>query len=78
MAKIRSLNPRQNGKAPNSSVSFPSDRTQSWADTVPANVLRQVGGYAIIHTTNPRPRWRSWLSDTKEAAGEIKAIYSQF
>jgi hypothetical protein len=56
----------------------PSNRTQSWADTVPANVLKQVGGYAIIHQTNPRSRWRSWLSDTKEAVGEIKAIYSQF
>lgn len=56
----------------------PSNRTQSWADTVPANVLNQVGGYAIIHTTNPKSRWRSWLSDAKEAVGEIKAIYSQF
>jgi hypothetical protein len=56
----------------------PSSRTQSWADTVPANVLGKVGGYAIIHTTNPKPRWRSWLSDAKEAVGEIKTIYSRF
>jgi hypothetical protein len=56
----------------------PSNRTQSWTDTIPANVLSKVGGYAIIHTTNPRSRWRSWLSDAKEAVGEIKGIYSQF
>jgi hypothetical protein len=56
----------------------PSNRTQGWADTVPSNVLKQVGGYRILHTTNPRDRWRSWLSDTKEAATEIKAIYSKF
>jgi hypothetical protein len=56
----------------------PSNRTQGWADTVPSNVLKQVGGYRILHTTNPRNRWRSWLSDTKEAATEIKAIYSKF
>jgi|GEM_PF-3549529 hypothetical protein len=56
----------------------PSNRTQAWADTVPSNVLKQVGGYAIIHTTSPRDRWRSWLSDTKEAVTEIKGIYSQF
>jgi hypothetical protein len=55
-----------------------SNRTQGWADTVPSNVLKQVGGYAIIHTTNPRDRWRSWLSTTKEAVTEIKGIYSQF
>lgn len=56
----------------------PSNRTQSWADTVPSNVLRNVGGYAIIHTTSPRDRWRSWLSNAKEAEKEIKDIYSQF
>ena len=56
----------------------PSNRTQSWSDAVPRNVLSRVGGYAIIHTTNPRDRWRSWLSDAKEAATEIKSIYSKF
>jgi hypothetical protein len=56
----------------------PSNRTQSWSDTVPANLLSQVGGYAILHTTNPKSRWRSWLSDAKEAVGEIKSIYSKF
>lgn len=56
----------------------PSDRTQGWADAVPANVLNRVGGYAIIHTTSPRDRWRNWLSTAREAATEIKAIYSQF
>ncbi|MCY7279261.1 MAG: hypothetical protein LH702_37400 [Phormidesmis sp. CAN_BIN44] len=55
-----------------------SNRTQSWADTVPSNVLRNVGGYAIIHTTSPRDRWRDWLSTAKEAAAEVKGIYSQF
>ena len=55
-----------------------SNRTQSWADTIPANVLSNVGGYAIIHTTNPRSKWRSWLSDAKEAVGEIIGIYSKF
>lgn len=56
----------------------PSNRTQSWADTVPSNVLGNVGGYAIIHTTSPRNRWRDWLSSAKEAATEIKGIYSKF
>lgn len=56
----------------------PSNRTQGWADTVPANVLSKVGGYAIIHATNPRDRWRDWLSNAKEAVAEIKAIYSKF
>jgi hypothetical protein len=56
----------------------PSNRTQGWSDTVPSNVLPKVGGYAIIHTTNPRDRWRTWLSTAKEAVAEIKAIYSQF
>ncbi|MEH2192754.1 MAG: hypothetical protein V7K98_08945 [Nostoc sp.] len=56
----------------------PSNRTQGWADTVPSNVLKQVGGYAIIHTTSPRDRWRDWLSTSKEAVTEIKGIYSQF
>jgi hypothetical protein len=46
----------------------PSNRTQSWADTLPSNVLRNVGGYAISDTTSPRDRWRSWLSSAKEAA----------
>ncbi len=56
----------------------PSNRTQGWADAVPSNVFGKVGGYAIIHTTNPRDRWRSWLSTAKEAATEIKGIYSKF
>lgn len=56
----------------------PSNRTQSWADTVPSNVLSNVGGYAIIHTTNPRGDWRSWLRTAREATTEIKGIYSQF
>ena len=56
----------------------PSNRTQGWADAVPSNVLGKVGGYAIIHTTSPRDRWRSWLSTAKEAATEIKGIYSKF
>jgi hypothetical protein len=56
----------------------PSNRTQGWADAVPSNVLGNVGGYAIIHTTSPRDRWRSWLSTAKEAATEIKGIYSKF
>jgi hypothetical protein len=56
----------------------PSNRTQSWVDTVPSKVLGKVGGYAIIHTTSPRDRWRSWLSTAREAATEIKGIYSKF
>lgn len=56
----------------------PSDRTQQWSDAVPSNVLGQIGGYAIVHTTNPRPKWREWLRDTKEAVTEIKAIYKEF
>jgi hypothetical protein len=56
----------------------PSDRTQSWTDSVPSSVLDKVGGYAIFHTTNPRDRWRDWLSTAREAATEIKGIYSQF
>ncbi|MBD2386263.1 hypothetical protein [Cylindrospermum sp. FACHB-282] len=56
----------------------PSNRTQGWADTIPSNVLKKVGGYAIIHATSPRDRWRSWLSSAKEAVTEIKGIYSQF
>jgi hypothetical protein len=55
-----------------------SNRTQSWTDTVPSNVLGKIGGYAIIHTTSPRDRWRSRLSTAMEAATEIKGIYSQF
>jgi hypothetical protein len=55
-----------------------SDRTQQWSNTVPSNVLNQVGGYAIVHTTNPRNRWRDWLATAKEAATEIKATYRQF
>jgi hypothetical protein len=56
----------------------PSDRTQQWADTVPSNILNQVRGYAIIHTTNPRNRWRDWLRDAKEAAQSIKEIKKEF
>lgn len=56
----------------------PSNRTQSWADTVPSNVLGKVGGYAIIHTTSPRGDWCSWLRTAREAATEIKGIYNQF
>jgi hypothetical protein len=53
----------------------PSDRTQQWADTVPSNVLNQVGGYSIVHTTNPRIRWGDWLRDAKEAAKEVKKAF---
>jgi hypothetical protein len=56
----------------------PDDRTQQWSDTVPSNVLNQVGGYAIVHTTNPRNRWRDWLATAREAATEIRATYRQF
>jgi len=55
-----------------------SNRTQAWSDAVPGNVISRVGGYAIVHTTNPRDRWRSWLRDAKDAATEIKGIYSKF
>ncbi len=55
-----------------------SDRTQQWSDAVPSNVLGRVGGYAIIHTTNPRDRWRDWLSTAREAATEVRAIYTEF
>ena len=56
----------------------PSNRTEAWSDAVPRNVLSKVGGYSIIHTTKQRDRWRSWLRDAKEAATEIKGIYSKF
>lgn len=56
----------------------PSDRTQGWTDSIPSNLLDQVGGYAIMHTTSPRDRWRVWLSTAREAATEIKGIYNQF
>jgi hypothetical protein len=56
----------------------PSDRTQKWADTVPSNILSQVGGYAILHTTNPRNRWRDWLQDAREAAQKIREIKKEF
>lgn len=56
----------------------PSSRTDRWTEVIPSNVLRRVGGYAIFHTTSPRDRWKSWLSTAKEAATEIKGIYSKF
>lgn len=56
----------------------PSDRTERWTDSVPSNIFSKVGGYAIIHTTNPRDRWREWLRTAREGATEIKAIYKQF
>jgi hypothetical protein len=56
----------------------PSDRTQQWSDAVPSNVLSRVGGYAIVHTTNPRDRWRDWLGTAREAATEVRAIYREF
>jgi hypothetical protein len=56
----------------------PSDRTQQWNDAVPSNVISQVKKYSIIHTTNPRNRWRDWLRDTKEAAQQISEIRKEF
>jgi hypothetical protein len=56
----------------------PSDRTQQWADTVPSNILNQVKGYAIVHSTNPRNRWREWLRDAREAAQSIQQIRKEF
>jgi hypothetical protein len=55
-----------------------SRRTQQWTDTVPSAILNQVRGYAIIHTTNPRNRWRDWLRDAREAAQSIKEIKKEF
>jgi hypothetical protein len=55
-----------------------SDRTQGWTDTVPSNVLSQVRKYAIIHTTNPRDRWREWLRDTKEAVQLVRGVMKEF
>jgi hypothetical protein len=56
----------------------PSDRTQQWTDSVPSNILNQVKGYAIVHSTNPRNRWREWLRDANEAAQSIQQIRKQF
>lgn len=56
----------------------PSNRTQQWSDTIPSSVLNEIGGYAILHTTNPKTRWRDFLRNSKEAAREIKAIYEEF
>jgi hypothetical protein len=56
----------------------PSDRTQGWTDAVPSNVLSQVRKYAIIHTTNPRNRWREWLRDTKEAVQLVRGVIKEF
>ena len=56
----------------------PSNRTQQWADAVPSSLLSNVRGYAIIHTTNPKSRWRSWLKDARDGVAEAKSIYSQF
>jgi len=50
------------------------DRTQQWSDSVPSDMLGQVGGYIIFHSTNPRDRWQDWLKD----AGEINKDLKQF
>jgi hypothetical protein len=56
----------------------PSDRTQQWTDAVPSNIISQVKNYSIIHTTNPRDRWREWLRDAKEAAQMISGVRKEF
>jgi hypothetical protein len=56
----------------------PSDRTQQWTDAVPSNIISQVKNYSIIHTTNPRDRWREWLRDAKEAAQMVSAVRKEF
>jgi hypothetical protein len=48
----------------------PSDRTVRWAQTMPANLISQVRGYAIFHAHSPKP-----LKDKLDTA---KSIYQVF
>lgn len=56
----------------------PSDRTVQWAQTMPANLISQVGGYAIFHAPAHRPRWQDWFRDGSDAAKQVGAAYKSF
>ncbi|KAM3100368.1 hypothetical protein ACKFKG_01275 [Phormidesmis sp. 146-35] len=56
----------------------PSDRTVQWAQAMPANLVSQVGGYAIFHAPSHRPRFLDWFRDGSEAAKRVGEAYKSF
>jgi hypothetical protein len=48
----------------------PSDRTVQWAQTVPANLISQVRGYAIVHAHSS--------SGLQRQIGNARSIYQVF
>lgn len=53
----------------------PSSKTVAWDETVPAAVMNQFSGIAIVHRYEPTPRWLETQEDVVEFAKYVKDAY---
>lgn len=52
-----------------------SDRTSSWSEAVPSDVLNAAAGYAIYHTHEPKMDWQKFLGIVRDFAKRAAEIY---